>query len=235
MMELNADFSKRVAVHTARIPWVPSPMAGVDRRMLDRIGDEVARATSIVRYAPGSHFSPHTHGGGEELLVLEGEFSDENGDFPAGSYIRNPPTSRHTPRSRPGCVLLVKLWQFDPTDRTQVQIDTRDRAFQPAAGRDGVSTLELFHDRHENVRLEHWAPNTTIALEPAGGAELMVIAGSFEEAGEAFEMQSWLRLPAGAALTARTGAEGCTVWVKTGHLSQPVTFPAIAAAGTAST
>ena len=117
-MELNADFSKRAAVHAAGIPWVPSPMAGVDRRMLDRIGEEVARATSIVRYAPGSHFSPHTHGGGEELLVLEGEFSDEFGGFPAGSYIRNPPTSRHTPRSGPGCVLLVKLWQFDLADRT---------------------------------------------------------------------------------------------------------------------
>ena len=69
-MEINADFSQRVVVHAAQLPWVPSPMAGVERRMLDRIGDEVARATSIVRYAPGSQFSPHTHGGGEEFLVL---------------------------------------------------------------------------------------------------------------------------------------------------------------------
>src|SRR6516164_2585646 len=81
-MNINADFSKRVAVHAARLPWVPSPMKGVDRRMLDRVGDEVARATSIVRYAPHSHFSPHTHGGGEEFLVLEGVFQDEHGDFP---------------------------------------------------------------------------------------------------------------------------------------------------------
>jgi anti-sigma factor ChrR (cupin superfamily) len=101
-MEINADFSRRVAVHAARLPWVPSPMAGVKRRMLDRIGDEVARATSIVRYAPGSRFSPHTHGGGEEFLVLEGVFQDEHGDFPAGSYVRNPPTSRHSPARGPG-------------------------------------------------------------------------------------------------------------------------------------
>src|SRR6516162_5700894 len=73
-MEINADFSKRAAVHAARLPWIPSPIKGVDRRMLDRIGDEVARATSIVRYAPHSHFSPHTHGGGEEFLVLDGVF-----------------------------------------------------------------------------------------------------------------------------------------------------------------
>src|SRR5580704_9868972 len=97
-MELNADFSRRAAVHAASLPWVPSPMAGVERRMLDRIGDEVARATSIVRYAPGSHFSPHTHGGGEEFFVLEGVFQDEHGEFPAASYVRNPPTSRHTTR-----------------------------------------------------------------------------------------------------------------------------------------
>src|SRR3954470_9992491 len=54
LMELNADFSQRVVVHAARLPWVASPMPGVERRMLDRIGEEVARATSIVRYAPGS-------------------------------------------------------------------------------------------------------------------------------------------------------------------------------------
>ncbi len=225
-MELNADFSKRVAVHAAHIPWVASPMAGVDRRMLDRIGDEVARATSIVRYAPGSYFSPHTHGGGEELLVLEGEFSDENGDFPAGSYIRNPPTSRHTPRSKPGCVLLVKLWQFDLADRTQVRINTRDRAFVPMADRDGVTALELFHDPHEIVRLELWPANARIDLMPRGGMELLVVAGSFEESGERFDALSWLRLPSDTTLAAKTGATGCTVWIKTGHLGGPITSPA---------
>ena len=224
-MELNADFSKRVAVHAAHIPWVPSPMAGVDRRMLDRIGDEVARATSIVRYAPGSHFSPHTHGGGEELLVLKGEFSDEHGDFPAGSYIRNPPTSRHTPRSKPGCVLLVKLWQFDLADRVQVRIDTKDRAFVPVTNRDGVTALELFQDQHETVRLEHWAANATINLAPCGGVEILVLDGAFEESGERFEAQSWLRLPQGATFAARVGENGCRVWIKTGHLGQPVVRP----------
>src|ERR1700750_3273543 len=96
-MELNDDFSQRAVVHAAKLAWTPSPMAGVERRMLDRIGEEVARATSVVRYVPASYFSPHTHGGGEEFLVLEGIFEDEHGAFPAGSYVRNPPTSRHTP------------------------------------------------------------------------------------------------------------------------------------------
>src|ERR1700745_648801 len=128
-MEINSDFSQRVVVHAALLRWVPSPIMGVDRRMLDRIGDEVARATSIVRYAPGSHFSPHTHGGGEEFLVLDGVFQDEHGDYPAGTYVRNPPTSSHTPGSEPGCTIFVKLWQFDPDDRTPVRIDTAALAF----------------------------------------------------------------------------------------------------------
>ncbi len=105
--------------------------------MLDRIGDEVARATSIVRYAPKSRFSAHTHGGGEEFLVLEGVFQDEHGDFPAGSYIRNPPTSSHTPGSAPGCTIFVKLWQFDPDDRAHVRIDTGKRPFVPDPARPG--------------------------------------------------------------------------------------------------
>jgi anti-sigma factor ChrR (cupin superfamily) len=143
-VELNADFSQRVAVHAARLPWVASPIAGVERRMLDRIGDEVARATSIVRYAPASRFSAHTHGGGEEFLVLDGVFQDEHGDYPAGSYVRNPPTTRHTPGSAPGCVLFVKLWQFDLADRTSVRRDAQTVTYTHAQGRPGVETAALF-------------------------------------------------------------------------------------------
>ena len=63
--------------------------------MLDRRGEEVARATSLVSYAPGSHFERHIHDGGEEILVLEGTFSDEQGDYPTGTYLRNPVGSSH--------------------------------------------------------------------------------------------------------------------------------------------
>jgi anti-sigma factor ChrR (cupin superfamily) len=110
-MMINANFDERVVLHADDIAWRDSPMPGVSRRPLDRIGDEIARATTIVRYAPNSSFSAHTHDGGEEFIVLEGVFQDEHGDFPAGSYIRNPPTSRHTPGSRDVCVIFVKLWQ----------------------------------------------------------------------------------------------------------------------------
>jgi hypothetical protein len=217
-MELNADFTKRAAVHAASLPWTPSPMAGVERRMLDRIGDEVARATSFVRYAPKSRFSPHVHGGGEEFFVLEGVFQDEQGDFPTGSYVRNPPLSRHTPGSETGCTIFVKLWQFDPADRTHVRIDTNKMAMLPAPDRSGADVMPLFRNTREDVRIEKWAPGLDLVLQPEGGLEILVLSGSFTEGGETFEEQSWLRLPIGAPFKAKSGPLGCRVWVKEGHL-----------------
>jgi len=127
-MEINADFSKTVTVRPGDVDWVASPLPGVDRKMLDRIGDEVARATSIVRYAPKSSFSPHTHDMGEEFLVLDGVFSDAAGDFGPGSYVRNPPGSSHAPWSEDGCTIFVKLRQFDESDLETVRIDTKGGA-----------------------------------------------------------------------------------------------------------
>jgi ChrR Cupin-like domain len=213
-MELNADFSRRIAVHAAQMDWVSSPMAGVDRRMLDRIGDEVARATSIVRYAPGSEFSRHTHGGGEEFLVLDGVFQDEHGEYPAGYYVRNPPTSSHTPGSTRGCTLFVKLWQFDPKDRTEIRLDTNTMQFTPDQQHPGVAIMPLFQDRWENVRLERWDPNARVELAVPCGMELLVLEGDFTEGGENFRTHSWLRLPASSQLTATAGMDGCQLWVK---------------------
>lgn len=223
-MELNTDFSRRAVVHSAALPWVASPMPGVERRMLDRVGGEVARATSIVRYAPGSAFSAHVHDGGEEFLVLEGVFQDESGDYPAGTYVRNPPQSSHTPRSELGCTIFVKLWQFEPADRRHVVVDTSGAIFTPVRGRDGVAVVALYHDSVEDVRLERWRPGSTIELGLPGGGEFLVLEGSFEEH-ETFGATSWLRLPPGATLHGRAGADGCTVWVKTGHLTMPRGLP----------
>ena len=217
-MELNADFTQRVVMHADQIEWRGSPTAGVSRRMLDRIGDEVARATSIVRYDPGSQFPAHVHGGGEEFIVLEGVFQDDRGDYPAGCYVRNPPQSRHTPGSAPGCTILVKLWQFDPADRSHVIIDTNRIGAVPDGNRTGVSITPLFKDAREDVRIERWAPDTTVSVEWAGGAELFVLDGGFMQAAETFRRHSWLRLPDDGTTTVEAGANGATVWIKTGHL-----------------
>jgi hypothetical protein len=218
-MQVNADFSRRAVVHAGSLDWAPSPMLGVHRRMLDRMGDEVARATSIVRYAPDSHFSPHVHDGGEEFLVLEGVFQDEHGDYPVGSYVRNPPNSRHTPGSSAGCTIFVKLWQFDPNDQNEVRIMTGQRSFAPAEGRPGVAIQLLYQDAIEEVRLEEWAPRARVDISAPGGLELFVLSGSFHEEGEHFVEQSWLRLPPGATFSGITGPVGCRVWAKSGHLA----------------
>ncbi|MEZ5825189.1 MAG: cupin domain-containing protein [Geminicoccaceae bacterium] len=217
-MQLNADFDRRAVVHAGRIDWVPSPMAGVSRRMLDRIGDEVARATSIVRFDAGSAFSPHVHEGGEEFLVLEGVFQDEHGDFPAGSYIRNPPGTSHTPASAPGCTILVKLWQFDADDRREVKLHVDDIEPVAETGREGVHVRLLFEDERERVRVESLDGDAATVLGDDGGCEIFVIDGSFAEKGEIFERHSWLRLPGGEKAAIRAGSEGARLWIKTGHL-----------------
>ena len=217
-MDLNADFSERVLLHADEIDWLASPMAGVDRRMLDRIGDEVARATTIVRYAPGSQFSPHVHTGGEEFIVLEGVFQDEHGDYPAGSYVRNPPQSSHTPGSAPGCTIFVKLWQFDLEDRTQVKIDMGKMAGVDAKGRDGVSVMPLFQDERESVRMEDWRAGAKVDIDLPEGGEFLVLDGGFETGGDTLRKQSWLRLPSGARLEAMAGPAGAKVWMKLRHL-----------------
>lgn len=221
-MEINANFGARAAVHSETLEWLASPMKGVSRRMLDRIGDEVARATTIVRYDPGSHFSAHTHTGGEEFIVLDGVFQDEHGDFPVGSYVRNPPTSFHTPGSEQGCVIFVKLWQFDRDDRTHVNINMNKRQFTADAARVGIKTMPLFKDDREQVRLERWAAGATVSIDTKGGAELLVLEGRFTESDEDFVKNSWLRVPDGYELSMTAGDSGARVWIKTGHLTYAV-------------
>ena len=216
--DVNADFSRRVLLHGDEIAWEASPMPGVDRRRLDRVDTGHDRVTTIVRYAPGSRFSAHVHGGGEEFVVLDGVFQDDYGDWPAGSYVRNPPQSSHTPGSGPGCTILVKLWQFDPEDRTVVHADLNKLGAVPEAGRDGVRVSPLFEDDRERVRVERWAPGARVAVDAAGGAELFVLEGGFEEGGDRLRTHSWLRVPDGGRVEATAGAEGARVWIKSGHL-----------------
>src|SRR5262249_10487176 len=147
-----------------------------------------------------------------------GVFQDEHGEYPAGSYVRNLPTSRHTPSSAAGCVLFVKLWQFDPADRQEVKLNTAAMAYEAVANRPGVELVRLFPDDCEDVRVERWMLGAAITLNVPGGAELLVLDGKFDEGGESFGSLSWLRLPTGSVLLAQAGPDGCRVWIKTGHL-----------------
>lgn len=219
-MKINAEFDKRVVVHSADMDWNASPMAGVDRRPLDRVGDEVARATTIVRYAPGSHFSPHVHTGGEEFVVIEGVFQDEHGDFPVGSYIRNPPESSHTPGSEPGCVIFVKLWQFDMQDSTHVRLRTDFMQGVPHRDWSGISVTPLYNDDLEQVSILDFNAEAELNLDVPRGAEILVMNGEISENDDLLKQYSWMRVPVGGKITARAGNEGARVWMKTGHMDQ---------------
>jgi len=178
-MELHADLSQRAVLDTNALAWLPSPMAGVKRRMLDR------------------------RGGGEEILVLEGTFSDEHGDYATGTYLRNPAGSSHAPFSEQGCTLLVKLQQMHPADQQRLVIDTTKGTWVPGLV-SGLELLPLHAFGSEHVALVRWAPGT-------------VLAGVFQDEHGSYPAGSWLRNPPGSVH--RPWSErGCTIWVKTGHL-----------------
>ncbi len=219
--QLNSDFSRRVVIDTAAEPWIGSPQPGVERRLLDRLGGEVARATSLVRYAPGSSFSDHVHGGGEEFLVLEGVFSDERGDYPAGTYVRNPPGSKHRPFSRGGCTLFVKLHQFAKSDLQRVVIDTTTANWS-VASEAGLSRVVLHQHRDEKVALVRFAPGARLPDDPhPGGEEVLVLEGVLSDEAGDYPAGTWVREPAGSA-HAPFSREGCVIYVKEGHLPPPV-------------
>lgn len=227
-MKIAANFDQVAVVHSNQQPWQASPMVGVDRRPLDRVGDEVARATTIVRYAPGSSFSPHVHTGGEEFIVLEGTFQDEHGDYPQGSYVRNPPTSKHTPRSEQGCIIFVKLWQFQQQDRAFVRIPMDRIGTIADAHHANVSITPLFEDDVETVMLVHLQANSHWQLMAEKGAELLVLKGEVaitahtaieKNRVEPLEQYSWLRTPLASKLEFAVGDSDVTIWLKQGHLS----------------
>lgn len=217
-MRINAEFAEKAVVVPKESAWVCSPESGVDRLMLDRIGDEVARATSIVRYAPGSSFARHEHAAGEEFLVLDGVFSDEHADYRVGTYVRNPPGSGHSPFSKNGCRILVKLRQFDLQDLSHVVVDTSDNSAWLTPAESGPNILELHQFGRERVmmiRLDKGQP-FPIDSDP-GGLEIFLVSGSIVDEGVELKAESWLRFPAHQKNDVIASSES-VLWVKTGHL-----------------
>jgi redox-sensitive bicupin YhaK (pirin superfamily) len=218
---LNSDFSRFVAMRTKSMDWQASPSRGVWRKRLDLAGDsESSRVTSLVRYDAGSHFPPHPHPDGEEILVLDGVFSDETGDYPSGSFLLNPDGFVHSPYSLEGCTLFVKLRQYGGRDRTRVIMDTRTARWHGGLEA-GSAYLPLYRDMHhpeliDLVRLEEGAD-----LKPRlqrGGAELLVLRGDLEAQGEAYEANDWIRFPAGVSLRLAS-RQGTEFYLKRGHLA----------------
>jgi hypothetical protein len=217
-MKFNADFAEKVVVDTTTVGWNESPNVGVQRKYLDRVGAEIAKATSIVSYAPNSTFSEHSHDAGEEILVLEGTFSDEHGIYPTGTYIRNPPHSSHSPFSATGCILFVKLRQFHPDDHASVCIDTNTANWFPGLVR-GLSVMPLHNFDGVGTALVKWEPNTIFNphVHP-GGEEIYVLNGVFHDEHGTYPKGTWIRSPRYSRHAPFTKSEGATIYVKTGHL-----------------
>lgn len=215
-MLVNADFSRLVIVTPEDYRWVTSPQSGVERVMLDRIGDEKARATSIVRYAPHSTFPSHFHPGGEEILVLHGTFSEGQTHSPCGYYLRNPPGSSHQPCSEEGAIIFVKLWQMKPYDKASVRIDTHDPSNWVRKGMREI--CPLFRSEHEQVCMLRLQPGEKLDSGPGCG-ELLVVAGHLQTVERSLAPGAWMRWPDRAGPLMHAGDQGVTVYLKTGHLS----------------
>lgn len=218
---INGDLTVRVEVATAAMEWSASPSASVWRKRVHRVGPaESGQVTSIVRYDPGSSFPAHEHPDGEEILVLAGVFTDDRGDWPAGTYLLNPEGYRHAPSSREGCELFVKLRQFPGLDREQVALDTNTMPWRPT-NTPGVEVKPLYSQAgyEDTMTLERWSAGTaTGRREYPQGAEILVLEGSLEDERGRFTAGTWIRIPAGSTHSPAS-ASGCTFYIKRGGMA----------------
>ena len=214
---VNADLAQRCVVDSHALPWQPSPSPLVHRRLLERDGGEVARATSIVRYAAGATFTAHQHALGEEILVLEGTLSDEFGHYGPGTYVKNPPGSSHAPFSDSGCTLWVKLRHLAPDDSERVVVPTLESAWFPGMV-EGLQVMPLSEFGSTHTALVRWAPHTYFnPHRHYGGEEIFVVEGVFSDEHGSYPQGSWIRSPH-LSQHKPFSVEGCLILVKTGHL-----------------
>lgn len=213
---INGDLSRAAVVDTAAMGWTASPTGSVWRKRVHLVGaPESGQVTTVVRFEADSQFPEHGHPEGEEILVLDGVFSDHTGDYGAGTFLLNPEGFRHAPFSKPGCLLFVKLRQAPGRDRTQVALDTERLAWQ-RGDRSGVEYKTLYEQSGfaDVMTLQRWAPGTDLgAVDYPQGVELFVIDGAFSDENGTYSAGCWLRLPAGGAHEPRT-AGGCTLYIK---------------------
>ena len=222
-MKLNADLTLRASANINELEWETSPASGVRRLRLERDDDHppIERVTTVVSFAPGSAFPGHVHSGGEEFYVLEGTFSDQHADYPAGYYVRNPKGTGHAPHSDEGCTILVKLWQMRPDDQQQVAINTRYEGLWES--HDGYKRLALFAADYEVVDILRLDAGYSETYDYPGGVEYFVLEGGFRDQQGEYTQGGWLRLPAGSTQAIQV-SESCLVLRKQGHLLNPVSY-----------
>lgn len=214
--QYNLDFGQELILETEQMQWAPSPSNGVTRKVLEREARECGRATSIVRYESNSFFQEHIHTLGEEIFVLEGDFFDENGIYPKGTYLRNPPGSKHSPGSHKGCILFVKLGHFDRSDREIVRIDTTNESWHQGHG--GLQVMPLHQFKTQGTALVKWpAGERFVPHRHWGGEEILVLSGEFIDEYSRYPVGTWIRSPHLSAHHPFVENE-TVILVKTGHL-----------------
>lgn len=213
---INMDFTQRIAIETEAMEWLASPANGVWRKPLERQEAESGHTTSIVRYDQGSAFNTHLHPMGEEIYVLEGVFSDQDGDYPAGTYLRNPPGSEHAPFSDKGCVIFVKLNQFDERDLSTVRVNTKQTPWLEGIG--NLKVMPLHDFEHEHVALVKWPVGERFQPHKHfGGEEILVLSGEFKDEYGSYPKGTWIRSPHMSEHFPFVEQE-TVILVKTGHL-----------------
>ena len=216
---LNQDFTKLVVINTLIEEWHTSPSSGVERLYLERDNmGEFAKASSIVKFQPGSEFEEHIHDNGEEIFVLDGIFSDQYGDYPKGTYLRNPHNSNHVPFSKDGCKIFVKLRQFKKGDNISIIKNTLNSEWLQGLV-PGLKVMPLHEYQTEHAAMVKWDPNTRFnAHKHWGGEEIYVVDGVFYDQFGAYPKGTWIRSPHLSEHQPFTRDEGALIFVKTGHL-----------------
>jgi anti-sigma factor ChrR (cupin superfamily) len=211
---MQADVNQRVMVETQAAPWLATADGEGACKPLDSLG---ASTTSLVRAAAGAVFAPPAGLLGEEILVLDGALTDARGVYTAGTYLRNPPGSDMALHSEAGCVLFVKRYAFDAGDTAGVRIDTVSAQWLPGLV-PGLAVMPLHQHASEHAALVRWQPATFFQSHAHfGGEEILVLDGVFEDEFGRYPAGSWLRSPH-MSRHQPFSREGCTIYVKTGHL-----------------
>ena len=219
--QINGDMTKFVAVDTKKMKWQESPSGTVWRKRLHLVGPtQGGQVTSLVMYEANSDFHAHSRPGGEEILVLGGTFSDDRGDFTAGTYLLNPEGYEHAPFSKKGGIIFVKLRQYHGENRSQIVVESQNKKWVES-GIPGIAIKMLYseHGYPEQMSLQKWSPGATPGeMSYPEGAEILILKGSLQDQSGLYGEMTWLRYPAGSKHTPES-SEGCEIYIKRGGVT----------------
>lgn len=215
--QVHADLLTRVSVLPTSLMWHQTHYTGIWFGCFES-DDEVQEhpVTMLTRFDPGGFFPLHGHPGGEEILVLEGNFIDETGVHPPGTYMLNPEGFIHRPYSDEGCLTFVKLRQHGGKTRQQVRTNIFNDSWQP--GRIPPIQVQPAYEQagfSEKVWFERWLPGTQLLdVVETDIKEIFLVEGSWSDELGSYPTGSWLRYPPNCPYSPFSET-GCLIYVKT--------------------